>query len=438
MKRILLTLAAFLTAFTMFGQGKYGADSAECIKYLSFYKQYVKEGNHEDAARNWRQAIKYCPPTASQNMLLDGMKVMRRDIMTYKNNPVRRKELIDTLMMLHQMRIDTYPRYVVRAKVNKATDMINYAESGKEMEVYEAVWDAMNVAKEKSPVSIIVRYMQLASDLYKDGRLVEDDVLRAFEASTNLLEKMNEKKPSEMYENAIGDVESVFAQSGVANCERLISVFGPRYEENPGDEAILSNIVKLFSATECTESELFRKAVEGLYKIDPSHESAYLLYKLYSNVSDQYSQAVKYMEEAINYEESDNETDAKYYYELATFYYKNLGDNASAVKAAKQAAQLSDSYAATAYLLIGTIWGSTKCTGNEIEIRAPFWVATDYLLKAKKLDSSLADEVNKKIAEYSKYYPMQSEAFMYDVVDGDSYTVSCGGMRETTIVRTQK
>ena len=89
-------------------------------------------------------------------------------------------------------------------------------------------------------------------------------------------------------------------------------------------------------------------------------------------------------------------------------------------------------------MLIGTIWGSQKCEGNDIEKRAPYWVAVDYMRKAKNADETLADEANKMIAQYSKYFPQQSEAFMFDVLDGASYTVSCGGMRETTIVRTQK
>ena len=53
-------------------------------------------------------------------------------------------------------------------------------------------------------------------------------------------------------------------------------------------------------------------------------------------------------------------------------------------------------------------------------------------------DDSLTEDCNKLISAYSVYYPQKAEAFMYDVVDGQSYTVNCGGMRATTTVRTQK
>ena len=56
----------------------------------------------------------------------------------------------------------------------------------------------------------------------------------------------------------------------------------------------------------------------------------------------------------------------------------------------------------------------------------------------KAADEALAEDANNMIKQYSAYYPQTAEAFMYDVTDGQSYTVSCGGLRATTTVRTQK
>ena len=58
--------------------------------------------------------------------------------------------------------------------------------------------------------------------------------------------------------------------------------------------------------------------------------------------------------------------------------------------------------------------------------------------KAKNADESLAADCNNYISQYRVYFPQTAEAFMYDLTDGQSYTVSCGGMRATTTVRTQK
>ena len=79
-----------------------------------------------------------------------------------------------------------------------------------------------------------------------------------------------------------------------------------------------------------------------------------------------------------------------------------------------------------------------RSSGNDIEQRAKYWVACDFMNKAKAADESLAEDANNLIRQYAAYFPQTAEAFMYDVTDGQSYTVSCGGMRATTTVRTQK
>lgn len=437
MKRILVSAVALFISIFAFSQGKYGPDSAECVKYLSFYTQYEKQNNLKDAAPNWRKAIKYCPPTASQNMLIDGMKIMRNEIREYQSNPIRKKELVDTLMMLHKLRIEYYPAYKVTALSNRAVDMMNYAEPGSEMDVYNALGEVLDVAKEKTSTTVAVRYVNYAIQLYKSGRLMDSDVFSAFEKSVGVLEQIKAAKPSKAVDNAIADVESLFAGSGVASCENLVAVFQPRYEANPQDEAVLSNIVTLFSSTGCTDQELFLKAVEGLYQVDPSSNSAHLLFQLYSALPDGGDQAIKYMNEAIAFEDSDAEKDAEYNFELATYLFSKLHRNADAVAAAKKAAE-SATWAAKSYFLIGTIWSTVKCEGNPIESRAQFWIATDYMLKAKNADPGMSGDVDKQIATYRQYYPLQSDAFMYDVVDGDRFQVNCNGMSESTIVRTQK
>ena len=143
------------------------------------------------------------------------------------------------------------------------------------------------------------------------------------------------------------------------------------------------------------------------------------------------------MEEAISAEASDSEADASYSFELAAFCYKN-GKNSKAIEYAQKAIEISDTFDGKAYMLIGTIWGGVVCPGNEIEQRAKYWVAVDYMTKAKNADATLAEDANNYIRQYSAYYPQTAEAFMYDITDGQSYTVSCAGMRATTTVRTQK
>jgi hypothetical protein len=60
------------------------------------------------------------------------------------------------------------------------------------------------------------------------------------------------------------------------------------------------------------------------------------------------------------------------------------------------------------------------------------------MVKAKNADPSLAEAADRAIGQYRAYFPKTDVAFMYDLTNGQGYTVSCGGMRASTTVRTNR
>ena len=441
MRKIVLLISvaamALFASSKVSAQGKYGPDSTECIKYLSYYTEYFKQKNYDAALPHWRNAYKYCPPTSRYGMLSDGTTFMRRLIQQNQNNPVYKAKLVDSLMTLYNQRVEYWPKHAVSSLNNMALDMYNYLKD-EPQELLEGLTNVVNQIQSKTRPNIFLFQITTAVELYKSGMLDPETVINIYETGIKYLAEITPKNDTEArsIEKTKTDFESLFITSQVASCDNLITLFTPRYEANPTDLDLSKNIVRMMSLTEgCMDNDLFLNAVQAVYNLEPSYNSAYYLYRLYSNKAD-FENAVKYMEEAIAYEESDSAVDAGYQYELATYCLKN-GKPAKAYEAAQKAVELDASMAGKAYMLMGTIWGSTVCQGNEIERRAPYWVAVDFMTKAKNADPALEEEAN-NIRQYAAYYPQTAEAFMYDITDGQSYTVSCGGMRAVTTVRTQK
>ena len=442
MKKIVLLISvaamALFCSSKLSAQGKYGPDSTECIKYLSYYTEYYKQKNYDSALPNWRKAYSLCPPTARYSLLSDGTTLIRNLINKNQNNPVYKQQLVDSLMTIYDQRVEFWPKYATSSLNNKALDMYNYMKD-EPKKLYEGLTDVVTKIKDKTRPNIFLFQINTAVDLYKDGLLDPESVINVYESAVAYLAQVTPKNDVEKrsIDKTIEDIESLFITSQVASCENLIALFSPRFNADPENLDLAKNVVKMMSKTEgCTDNDLFLNAVTVMYKKEPSHTSAYYLYKLYAGRSD-VENAVKYMEEAISSEESDAVADANYLYELATFAFKN-GNNAKAYASAQKAAELDASLAGKAYMLLGTVWGSVVCSGNDIEQRAKYWVACDYMNKAKAADETLAEDANNLIRQYAAYFPQTAEAFMYDVTDGQSYTVSCGGMRATTTVRTQK
>ena len=442
MKKIIVLIsvaaAAILAASSLSAQGKYGPDSTECIKYLSYYTEYYKQKNYDSALPNWRKAYKYCPPTSRYSLLSDGTTLVRRLITQNAKNPIYKEQLVDSLMTLYKQRVEFWPKYATASLNNQALDMYNYMKD-EPKKLYEGLTEVVTINKTNTKPNIFLFQLSTACDLYKDGLLDPEQVINTYENAVSVLSSIEAKNEVEyrMIAKTIEDVESLFIASQVASCDNLIALFEPRFNAAPEDLALAKNIVKMMTVTEgCTDNELFLNAVTVMYNMEPSHTSAYYLYKLYAGRND-VENASKYMREAITFEESDPETDASYFYELATFLFKN-GQSADAYKAATAAVELGDSFDAKAYYLMGTIWGTTVCGGDEISKRAPYWVAVDFMQKAKNADPTLAEDADRMIGQYRAYFPQTAEAFMYNITDGESYTVSCNGLKATTTVRTQK
>jgi len=436
MKKIAIILFVALIALPSFAQGKYGKDSAECVKYLSYYQEYVKQKNYKDAAEPWRQAISLCPPTASQNLLIHGQTILRNEINLNKANAARVQEMVDSLLMLHDIRAEYYPNNAVKSWDNKGVDMSNYNayanDPAKRLEQYNKV--IATVKSEGSPV-VYVKAMDAAVEAYKANLISGEDVMNKYTEISDYMESLTSKPE---YAGAKQDVESLLISSGVASCDNLIALYTPRYEANPADKDALSSMVKMMTRSECIDADLYLKAVESLQKVDPSSSSAYYLYRLY-NSKGQLADASAALTESINLlDPEDVKTMAERQFELAVFEFQKQNHYAAAVAAAKKAFELDPSMTGKAYLLIGTIWSAVPCGGDEVAQRSKYWVAVDYMQKAINADESIAEEARSLQAQYRRYFPNAADAFMFDAVDGNSYSVSCGGMHETTTVRTQK
>ena len=437
MKKIAILLLTLVLAVPSFAQGRFGKDSAECVKYLSYYSELVKQNNLAEAAPFWRQAFSLCPATASQNMLIHGQRILRYEIGQARKDPARYRELVDTLLMLNDIRAQVYPKNATKSLDNKAIDVVNYFGSDYETQ-YKLLTEILDQIKSEASPVVYVNQMKSAVEMYKNEKIGPEDVMNNYTKVAGLLDDKIDASNDPQYRGAKQDVESLLIDSGVASCDNLVALYTPRFQATPNDEALLNNMVKMLSKSECMNTDLFLQSIIALNEINPTSSSVYGLYKLYSS-RDENTKAAEALERAITLLNPDDvNTKADYTFELATYYFKKCGRAASAVAKAKEAAELNDAYKGKAYLLIGTIWGAQKCGGNEVESRAHFWVAVDYLQRAAATDPNVADEANSLAAQYRRYFPKTEDAFFLDINDGEGYTVSCGGMTERTTVRTVK
>ena len=178
MKKLILWAFALvmLAGVSASAQGKYGADSANCVNYLNFYKDYLKQGNYKDAAPLWSKAFRTCPPTASQNMILDGQKIMRNRLATVQGD--ERVLALDTLLMLADIREQNFPRYAKKAREGRMHDKINFSLD--KMAVIEDIKAYVAENGQATDNFIIVSSLKMAINLYEQKKVNDEYVLNLY------------------------------------------------------------------------------------------------------------------------------------------------------------------------------------------------------------------------------------------------------------------
>lgn len=442
MKKLFLMIASALLLTSFVDLSAQQNLDPECLKYLSYYKEYYKQKSYDQAIPSWRQAFNLCPKDTRETVYTEGATLYRTLISKNRNNAILKEELIDTLLMLHDLRAQYYPKSAAKAVNSKAIDMTNYIKDDTQR-LYNGCKEAIAANGDKTISSVFVFELQAAIELYQNGIIDAETIIDDYETAVNTLDAIiaagstEYNKDVEKVKKVKTDVENLFINSKVASCESLIALFEPRLAADPDNFELASKVAKMMIMTEdCTNNDLFLAAVSTMNRLNPSYSSAYMLYKLYSSKGE-IDKATSSIEEAIAYDESDDALDAQYYYELAALSIKH-GKTAKAVEAALKAVDLNTELAGKCYLICGNAWQGQRCGGDEVTSRANYWVAVDYYNKAKAADPSLADEVNPLISRCSVYYPNTADAFMYGYTNGQSITVSCGGLRASTTVRTQK
>ncbi len=416
------------------------------MNLLSLYGEFYKQGDYASAYTYWKTLYdKY--PKSTFNIYIHGAKIYESRIEESKTDAERDKH-IDDYMKLYDQRIKHFDQkgFVLgrkgtswlQYKLDTArTNMIEGDALKAVMEKgYEWLNTSINEQKVETELPVFLLLMQTTRQLFKLNALPKETVVENYEKCNKYLNEIiakdKDKQKVEDAKKIQPFIESVFSASGAADCNALISIFTPQFEEKNNDAEFIKSMLRRLRQAKCDESGLVKKATVRLYELEPSAEAAFNMARDYLR-KDDITNAKKYYEQAIS-QETDKKLLASYYYERAYLAYAKDNAYPEAREFARNAVA-NDPDLCDANMLIGEIYiaASRSFPGSNLEKAAVFWVAVDYYNKARKGSDCAVDAAN-KAAEYRRYFPNKEDAFMEGLRDGASYKVG-GWINETTTVR---
>ncbi len=418
-------------------RGRYGdtdEDSIQCVRNLSLYTEYYNQRNFQLAYKPWREAFLNCPQS-SQNIFIRGVVLVKMKF-NEETDPIKREAWIDTLMMVHDRRIEFFGRkgFVLG---RKAVDLYTLRPNNV-MDIYEMSSESIELEGNNSQADVLLINMQSLIRLVEAGLKDTDEVLQNYELVMNIIEYNLEHNPSDerFFSPAKGQIEAMFEP--FATCENIITLFQPRFEKNPEDIELLEKITSMLNNAGCTEDELFYQTTRALHNLKPTAQSAFLMGRL-ENSNQNYREAIQYFDQAANLYEDDGDKFTAYML-MADITYRNLRQHSQSRNYALQASELQPENGRP-YILIGEMYAATasSCGDNDLTKSVAYWAAVDKFVQARNVDSDpvVQERATQLINTYSQYFPNNEIIFFYGLSEGDSYRVECW-INETTRVRARR
>ncbi|MBN2611964.1 MAG: tetratricopeptide repeat protein [Bacteroidales bacterium] len=436
---IFLSFFLFVTGIAVNSQSylqnpKYGETEEarkECAGNLSTMTEFVKINMYDYAFDSWKKCYTNCPGS-NKNIYIYGARILKNKIEKAADKETADR-FLDTLMQMYDTRMKHFGQedYVMGLK---GIDMLKYKPDSIQRG-YDYLKKSLELGKARSEEAVCITFLQASNILYRSNQKPASEFISDYVYVSEFLNQKLKVNETNDVKAAITNIETIFAESGAADCEALITIFTPKYEQTPSDLALLKNITDLMGKTGCEEHELFIKASEDLYKLEPSAKAAYNIGKVlegkgeYEKAKDYYAEAAK-QETAVD--------DKSYYlYKIASVNYTQ-GNYQEARASALSALGVKPNFG-DAYLLIGSAYAasSASCGADQFERSAVYWAAVDKFNKAKAVDPSVTDRANEQIERYTAAFPNKEESFFRGLSDGQEYTVGCW-INERTIVRTRK
>lgn len=414
-------------------ESKYGVDSVKTIENASIYTEFVKQKNYTDALPAWWYVFNNAP-RFQMSIYARGEEIMLGMFRKTKNYAY-----IDTLMMVYDQRMKYFgddPRrgegYILGRKGGNLA-IFGKKDDQTQKEAYGCLVKSFELqGMDSDPKTVQIMFFT-AGELLKNAAIERDEYINLYMKVSDFI--ANELKRGRFPEKTAemkANVDALFFNSGVADCETLDKMLTAKFNANQDDLDNLKSISSLLRRNECVDLPLYATVAEKLYALDPAADAAYSLAIMFLRRQD-YDKAENYLQEAIQKSE-DNEAKADYYVRLAQL--KLAKKQFAAVKSNALEALKIHPNNGQALLLIGKAYAfySPSYGADAFDHASVFWAAVDKFARAKQVDPSVAEEADKLISTYSPHFPNKEEAFFRSVTEGSAVKIG-DWINETTKAR---
>lgn len=461
--RTLLFLFLLTGATTLAAQCKNWKGSpqeAEAENAHVNYRNFVKDKTHEDlmamadadfqtAFKNWQKAYDIAPAADGGRPFhyRDGRNFYRV-MMTKETDAAKKAEYAKRIIAFYDEELECYAKGAESFLYGRKGYDQFYLE-GYTMDALKSLDMAIDKGGNATEYIVLVPMGELVKHFFTEGK-IDKAQARAYHAKAMKMADHNIENNATYgtyYDSGKANFMASLREieNDIFDCDYFMESLYPEFEKNMDDIEVVRYVLDKLKAQGCEDSnaklQVVQAKFDALYaaraeeyeaerrRLNPAYDAKLMIDE------GNYSGAIQRYQEAADAEE-DSAKKSGYYYQMATVQSSKLNSNGAARTSANRAIQIDPSNG-KAYIMLGDIYSRMgRNCGDSWQQRLAILAAIDKYSQARSVDSSVADDANKRIANYNSSLPLREEGFQRNVNPGDRITVGCG-IGETVTVRFQ-
>ena len=293
MKSSVLSLAfLFLASISAMAQCKeviWPENKAKAEESVAIYSDALKQGNYRGATASLQWMIVNAPKWQTK-LYIDGTEIYNK-LATAEKDPVKKQVLVDSLLMLYDMRITNCGDEVnvINRKALYALQFNgqNKAKTAEVLALYDKVFEVSGNNVSDNNLESYMKTVQLNVALLKN--LTDDQILQRYDKISEIIDVKikkalaeNKQDVAERLRKSKSAVDDILIKLVKVDCPFVKKNLEPKFKQNPTDLVLAKKIFQFMTTGGCIEDPLWLQAAEVIHKSSPDYGLAKNMGKLYA------------------------------------------------------------------------------------------------------------------------------------------------------------
>ena len=439
MKSSVLGLAfVFLASVSALAQCKdvkWPENRAKAEESVAIYSDALKQGNYRGATAGLQWMLKNAPQWQTK-LYIDGTEIYNK-LASAEKDPVKKQVLVDSLMMLYDMRI-TNCGDEINVLNRKAIYALAFNGQNKEktaevLALYDKVFELSGNNVQDNNLVPYMQAVQLNVALLKN--LTEDQILQRYDKISEIIDVKIKKAMAENKQDVVdrlkkskSQIDEILPKCGVKiDCDFVRKNMAPKFKQNPNDVVYARKIFQFMFTGGCVEDPLWLEAAEVVHKDSPDYGLAKNMGLIYAK-NGKMDRAEALINEATTLATTPEQKAESL---ILQGDFTSQKGNKSAAREFYRKAIAADPAGKDGYEKIGDLYmGSFKDCSKQVSL------AEDRLVYIAAYEMYAKSGNQQKMAQARGQFPSVTELFELNWKEGEAKSISCW-VGETVVLRTR-